>query len=83
MRVTVVVFGSRGDVQPHTAFALGLHEAGHSVVLATHREFEAFVRGYGLDYARIAGDVASAERILLETSNSDKECEFIKSDEKS
>lgn len=56
MKVVIVTAGSRGDVQPYLALGLGLQRAGHDVRLATHAEFEAFVRGAGLDFAPIAGN---------------------------
>jgi UDP:flavonoid glycosyltransferase YjiC (YdhE family) len=53
MRVTILTVGSRGDVQPYVALGLGLQAAGHQVRLATHVEFEPFVREHGLDFAVI------------------------------
>ncbi len=52
MRLTIPTTGSRGDVQPYVALGLGLQAAGHRVRLATHADFESFVRGYGLDFPR-------------------------------
>ncbi len=56
-RIAILTFGSRGDVQPYIALGLGLKAAGHSVRLVTHSEFEHFVRGYGLDFAPMQGDL--------------------------
>ena len=56
MRITIVAVGSRGDVQAHIALGSGLQAAGHQVRLATHTEFEPFVRSYGLDFYCVAGD---------------------------
>ena len=42
--------GSRGDIQPYVALALGLVEAGHDVRITTHRIFEGFVKEHGLDF---------------------------------
>jgi sterol 3beta-glucosyltransferase len=56
MRVTMVCVGSQGDVQPYIALGLGLQAAGHSVRLATHAEFEIFVRSYGLDFFLLEGN---------------------------
>ena len=56
MRITIATAGSRGDVQPYVALALGLAARGHTVKIATHAPFEAFVRGYGLQFHAIAGD---------------------------
>lgn len=56
MRLTLLTMGSRGDVQPYVALGGGLQRAGHSVVLATHREFETFIRAHGLEFAPVTGD---------------------------
>ncbi len=56
MRITIITVGSRGDVQPYIALGRGLQRAGHYVRLATHAEFEAFVRDYGLDFALLEGN---------------------------
>ena len=47
MRVTLVACGSRGDVQPMLALALGLQKAGHDVLLTVPPDFEAWVKTYG------------------------------------
>ena len=56
MLITIVTAGSRGDVQPYAALALGLRRAGHRVRLATHENFRAFVTGHGLEFTPIRGD---------------------------
>ena len=56
MRITIITAGSRGDVQPYIALALGLRAAGHEPRVATHETFRAWVSGYGLDFAPVAGD---------------------------
>lgn len=50
MKITVNTFGSRGDVQPYIALALGLRQAGHAVRIVTHEIFQRFVEGYGFDF---------------------------------
>jgi UDP:flavonoid glycosyltransferase YjiC (YdhE family) len=47
MKITLVACGSRGDVQPMLALALGLRRAAHEVVLTVPPEFEAWVASYG------------------------------------
>ncbi|MGH7046878.1 MAG: glycosyltransferase [Stellaceae bacterium] len=54
LRVDILAFGSRGDVQPYVALGLGLRASGHKVRLVTLRGFEEFVRGHGLDQISIA-----------------------------
>lgn len=71
MRVSILTTGTRGDLQPYLALGLGLRAAGHRVRLATHAEYEARVRGLGLDFAPIQGSPRevlkqAAERGLLE-----------------
>lgn len=56
MRITLLTVGSRGDVQPYVALGRGLQAAGYQVRLATHVEFEPFVREHGLDFAVIPGN---------------------------
>lgn len=56
MRITILCYGTRGDVQPFVALALGLQAAGHDVVLAAPTNFAEFVRGFGLTYAPLHGD---------------------------
>lgn len=46
--IRLVAMGTRGDVQPYIALALGLQQAGHDVVVGTTADFREFVEGYGL-----------------------------------
>lgn len=55
-KITILSIGSTGDLYPYCALALELQQAGHQVKVATNSNFEAFVRGLGLDFAAIAGD---------------------------
>src|SRR5258708_4759634 len=50
MRITLLAFGSRGDVQPHIALAAGLQAAGHSTRVVTHTLFEPLIRRLGLEF---------------------------------
>jgi sterol 3beta-glucosyltransferase len=56
MHITILAYGSRGDVQPYVALGVGLQQAGHTVRLAAPRMFESFVAEYGLEFAPLAGD---------------------------
>jgi UDP:flavonoid glycosyltransferase YjiC (YdhE family) len=56
MRITFVAVGTRGDVQPYVALAIGLRNAGHKVRIATHHNFQTLVESHGLAYAPLAGD---------------------------
>jgi sterol 3beta-glucosyltransferase len=53
MNITLMAFGSRGDVQPFLALAIALRERGHHVTLAAPSDFEAQVNAYGIPYLRI------------------------------
>ena len=63
MRIAILTVGSRGDVQPYTALAMGLSEAGYDVTLATHEPFRGFVESQGVAFAQLPGD----PREVLET----------------
>lgn len=56
MRITIVTFGSRGDVEPYLALGLRLKAVGHTVRLATHANFEVDARARGLDFCPLEGD---------------------------
>ncbi|HEX3791897.1 MAG TPA: glycosyltransferase [Pseudonocardiaceae bacterium] len=51
MFITVIALGLSGDVHPLTALARGLHEAGHTVRVATHRAWQTEVTQAGLEFA--------------------------------
>jgi sterol 3beta-glucosyltransferase len=57
MRVTLVGYGSEGDVRPLAALGLGLRSAGHDVVVAGDASGEVSITGHGLTFARLSGDV--------------------------
>jgi UDP:flavonoid glycosyltransferase YjiC (YdhE family) len=57
MNIVIFAFGSRGDVQPCIALALGLQHAGHRVTLAAGDNFEKWVCSYGLGFAKIGVDI--------------------------
>lgn len=57
MHYGIFTFGSRGDVQPCIAMALGLLEKGHEVTLAAPSNFRTFVEGYGVKFHPLAIDV--------------------------
>ncbi|AFZ23805.1 glycosyl transferase, UDP-glucuronosyltransferase [Cylindrospermum stagnale PCC 7417] len=49
MRITIVSWGSDGDVLPYIALALGLKRAGHQVQLATLAEYQEVVTNFGVE----------------------------------
>jgi sterol 3beta-glucosyltransferase len=56
MRITILTYGSRGDVQPFLALATGLQKAGHQIRLAAPHRFESLVSAYNLPFVPLAGD---------------------------
>jgi len=57
MHITILAFGSRGDVQPYVALGLGLQQAGHTVRLVALSQFETFVESRGLDFFPLGVDI--------------------------
>jgi sterol 3beta-glucosyltransferase len=55
-RITILTYGSRGDVQPFVALGVGLIGVGYTVRLVGPAKFDAFVREHGLDFEPIEGD---------------------------
>ncbi len=56
MRITILTYGTRGDVQPFVALALELQRAGHSVRLAAPHRFADFAAHYNISFAPLPGD---------------------------
>ena len=63
MRILILTFGSRGDVQPYVALGAALRARGHEVTLSTGRGFETMIEAGGLAAAPLSVDI----RDLLET----------------
>lgn len=66
LRITCLTIGSRGDVQPYIALCKGFLKEGHRPKIATHSEFEPWVRRNGIDFAPVEGDPAELMRICVE-----------------
>jgi sterol 3beta-glucosyltransferase len=49
MHVAISTLGSRGDVQPLIALAIGLQQAGHRATLVTSHTFADWIRAYGVE----------------------------------
>lgn len=57
MRITIVSLGSRGDVQPMLALAVGLQKTGRfNVRFAAPDNFESLARDYSLDFSPLGVD---------------------------
>ncbi len=57
MKIIIPTLGTRGDVQPYIALALGLQKAGHQVTLSTHPTMEGLVTSYGIPFAPMGPDI--------------------------
>jgi sterol 3beta-glucosyltransferase len=66
MHITILAYGSRGDVQPYVALGAGLRRAGHTARLAAPEPFESFVIEYGLEFAPLPGDPAQLMQKMVE-----------------
>ncbi|HEY2583602.1 MAG TPA: glycosyltransferase [Mucilaginibacter sp.] len=61
MHYAIITYGSRGDVQPFIALALGLMTRGNKVTLLAPENFKDFVEGYGVTFYPLHGN---AEALL-------------------
>ena len=62
MNITILTYGSRGDVQPFLPLSLGLMARGHSVKLAAPSRFKTLVEGYGIQFIPLAGEPEELSR---------------------
>ena len=53
MKILLLTFGTRGDVQPYIALGRRLVDRGHAVVLAAPQRFGALVREAGLEFGAL------------------------------
>ncbi len=60
MRLTIVTWGTRGDVQPYVALGHELARRGHRVLVAANENHVAWVRRAGLDVAPLPLDTQAA-----------------------
>lgn len=60
MNIGIFTYGTRGDVQPYIALALGLQDKGHKIILAAPENFKDFVEGFGLTFHPLYGDAEGA-----------------------
>ena len=62
MNITILTYGSRGDVQPFLPLSLGLMARGHSVKLAAPHRFRELVEVYGIQFVPLAGEPEDLSR---------------------
>ncbi|WP_309086187.1 glycosyltransferase [Chelativorans sp.] len=56
MRFAIETLGTRGDVQPYLALAMGLMARGHEVQLAAPVQFTDMAAEYGVPFAGLPGE---------------------------
>lgn len=66
LTIVCLTIGSRGDVQPYISLCKELLKEGHKPRIATHAEFEPWVRKHGIDFAPVDGNPAELMRICVE-----------------
>jgi UDP:flavonoid glycosyltransferase YjiC (YdhE family) len=59
MKIVIIATGSRGDVEPYVALGKGLQQAGHTVRLVTHEDFESLAKAHGLEFWPVEGSVVA------------------------
>lgn len=64
MKITILTYGSRGDVQPFIPLSLQLIAKGHLVKLAAPLRFKSFVEEHGIQFIPLAGDPEDLSRRL-------------------
>ncbi|KAG8996247.1 hypothetical protein FRB95_001778 [Tulasnella sp. JGI-2019a] len=61
-----LTIGSRGDVQPYIALALGLLKEGHEVTIVTHEEYKGWIEGFGIKHRTAGGDPGALMKLSVE-----------------
>lgn len=72
--ITILCSGSRGDFQPYIALAQELKNLKKDIRIVGMREFEGFVRSYGIDFYPVQADFKTLnvdENIIKEAQSAD------------
>jgi sterol 3beta-glucosyltransferase len=77
MNIGIFTYGTRGDLQPYVALALGLMDKGHKVSLSATEDFKDFVEGFGVKFEPLWGNAetmmnSKEGQNILQTENSIK-----------
>jgi len=59
MNIGIYTYGTRGDLQPYVALALGLIGKGHKVTVSATEDFKDFVEGFGVPFQPLWGNAES------------------------
>lgn len=62
MKITMLTFGSRGDVEPYLALAVGLQKRGHAVTIVAPDKYRDWIASYQVSFHPLSFD--SSELIL-------------------
>jgi UDP:flavonoid glycosyltransferase YjiC (YdhE family) len=68
MHITILTYGSRGDVEPFVALGKGLLQTGYRVRLAAPQVFASLVSGSDVDFVGLPGDPEQLVRGLVDQS---------------
>ncbi|KAI9139660.1 hypothetical protein BKA69DRAFT_1084373 [Paraphysoderma sedebokerense] len=66
MHITILTIGTRGDVQPFIALSKGLMKHGHKCRIATHKEYQDWIEGHGIEFREVKGDPAEIMRLCVD-----------------
>ncbi len=69
MKITILTYGSRGDVQPFIPLSQGLMARGHSVKLVAPSRFRGLVEERKIPFIPLAGDPEELSRYLNDAGN--------------
>lgn len=76
MRVALLAYGSRGDVQPFVALGQGLIAHGHTVMLAAPERFAPLATAHGLEFVGLPGDIDALSRGLADRAGNSPLAQF-------
>lgn len=69
MKITILTYGSRGDVQPFLPLSRRFIEEGHSVKLAAPLRFKNLLEEHQIEFVPLAGDPEDLSRRLNDAGN--------------
>ncbi|MBS1525952.1 MAG: glycosyltransferase family 1 protein [Bacteroidetes bacterium] len=77
MNIGIFTYGTRGDVQPYIALALGLMARGHCVTIAAPENFADLIDGFGIPFHPLYGNAEEGMnspegQIVLQSENTIK-----------
>lgn len=73
MKVLILSFGTKGDIEPYIALARALDGAGHEAVLGTADGFADDVRGLGVDFMPVNSRMLEVIQDVLPTMSGPKD----------